>query len=354
MNINVRTNISQDYGEDIEIVVNTSKFTKEVGEIIETIQQIANSEISSIIGKKGNEISVINLDEIICFYSREQSNCCKTSKGEFVIKQKLYELEEKLPKNEFIRISNSTIINIKYVECFDVSIIGNILVKFKDGSSEYVSKRRVSRSYEIFERKREEIIMKKVLKNVFKSISAVCLIVVILSAVYYGIYGMMLNNYLEKNNGELNSDIDITEMLSIEDSDVVKDKEEAYQKFVEYTIYILPTVLNFYTMLQVLFYAVIIGGVIGIAISMDEFSKKKMIIIYIGTYSILAASILFLEREGYGGWEIGNSFGLAFEVLIIYTVLFGLAILCKKIYNKRQSKIMNKQLNVNSSSKEIL
>ena len=137
MNINVRTNISQDYGEDIEIVVNTSKFTKEVGEIIETLQQIT-SRIDSIIGKKGNEISVINIDEIICFYSSEQNNYCKTDKGEFVIKQKLYELEESLPKNDFIRISNSTIINIKFVKCFDVSMIGNILVKFKDGTSEYV------------------------------------------------------------------------------------------------------------------------------------------------------------------------------------------------------------------------
>lgn len=143
MNINVRTNISQEFGEDVEIVINTSKYTKEVGEIIETLQQIT-SKIDSIIGKKGNEISVISIDEIICFYSSEQNNYCKTDKGEFVIKQKLYELEECLPANNFVRISNSSIINIKFVECFDVSMIGNILVKFKDGSTEYVSKRRVS------------------------------------------------------------------------------------------------------------------------------------------------------------------------------------------------------------------
>lgn len=153
MSINVRTNISQDYKEDIEIVVNASKYTKEVEEIIKNIQQIANT-LESIIGKKGNEISVINIEDVICFYSSEQNNYCKTNKGEFIIKQKLYELEEDLPKNDFIRISNSTIINIKFVECFDVSIIGNILVKFKDGTTEYVSKRRVSRSYEVFKRKR--------------------------------------------------------------------------------------------------------------------------------------------------------------------------------------------------------
>ena len=130
MNINVRTNISKDYGEDIEIVINTSNYTNEVGKIIETIQQL-NDEIDIIIGKKGNQISLININEILYFYSSEQSNYCKTENGDFQVKQKLYQLEENLPKKQFIRISNSTIININYVECFDVSTIGNIVVKLK-------------------------------------------------------------------------------------------------------------------------------------------------------------------------------------------------------------------------------
>lgn len=143
MNINVRTNISKDYGEDIEIVINTSNYTNEVGKIIETIQQL-NDEIDIIIGKKGNQISLININEILYFYSSEQSNYCKTENGDFQVKQKLYQLEENLPKKQFIRISNSTIININYVECFDVSTIGNIVVKLKNGSVEHVSRRKVS------------------------------------------------------------------------------------------------------------------------------------------------------------------------------------------------------------------
>jgi len=143
MNINVRTNISKDYGEDIEVIINTSNYTKEVGKIVETLQQLAD-EIDLIIGRKNNEISLINLNEIIYFYSNEQNNYCKTEKGDFQIRHKLYQLEEILPKNQFIRISNSAIINIKFVECFDVSTIGNIIVRFKNGTTEHVSKRRTS------------------------------------------------------------------------------------------------------------------------------------------------------------------------------------------------------------------
>lgn len=143
MNINVTTNISKDHGEDIEVIINTSKITKELEDLINLINETSKGEINTILGKDDNKISVINVDEIMYIYSENQSNFCKTEKGTFKISEKLYDLESKLPRDKFIRISNSAIINIKYVDCFDVGIVGTILVKFIDKSTEYVSRRRV-------------------------------------------------------------------------------------------------------------------------------------------------------------------------------------------------------------------
>ncbi len=56
----------------------------------------------------------------------------------------MYYLEEVLPTKEFVRISNSAIININHVKCFNTSIVGKIKVKFKDGTEEDVSKRRTT------------------------------------------------------------------------------------------------------------------------------------------------------------------------------------------------------------------
>jgi len=53
-------------------------------------------------------------------------------------------LEENLPKKNFIRISNSVIVNISQVKYFNTNIVGSILVKLNDGTEEYVSKRRIS------------------------------------------------------------------------------------------------------------------------------------------------------------------------------------------------------------------
>ena len=68
----------------------------------------------------------------------------RVKEGTYKIKQKLYELENSLRKKDFIRISNSCLIHINQVECFDTSVLGTILVRLKDGTQETVSKRRVA------------------------------------------------------------------------------------------------------------------------------------------------------------------------------------------------------------------
>lgn len=140
MDINVATNISKKH-ENIEVIVKAPEMTEEVNTIVNSIIGITN-QIKQIIGTKDNKIHLLTVDEIICFYSEEKNNYCKASNGIFKIKEKLYELEEKLTKN-YIRISNSCIINLKYVDSFDTSIIGTIEVIFRDGSKEYVSRRRL-------------------------------------------------------------------------------------------------------------------------------------------------------------------------------------------------------------------
>ena len=143
MEIKVRTNISGEY-QDIEIIINAPKKNEEV-QILENLL-LTNSQktIDQIIAIQNNDIFIVNIVDIIVFFSEEKNNYCKTKDGVFKIKEKLYYLEEILPSKDFIRISNSAIININQVKCFNTSIIGKIIVKFKDGSEESVSRRKTS------------------------------------------------------------------------------------------------------------------------------------------------------------------------------------------------------------------
>lgn len=143
MNIKVRTEILSEY-ENIEVIINANKLTPDVQKIIEVLQNLGTS-LDKIMATKDNDIFILNTKDIVCFYSEEKSNYCRTKKGIFKVKETLYELEEKLISSDFIRISNSCIININHVECFNTGIVGTIIVKFKDGQIEYVSRRRVSK-----------------------------------------------------------------------------------------------------------------------------------------------------------------------------------------------------------------
>ncbi len=143
MNIKVRTNISNEY-ENIEIVINAPEKNNQVLNIENDLLRISSNTIEKVIGMQENYIFIINVSDVITFYSEEKNNFAKTKDGIFKIKEKLYFLEENLPQKSFIRISNSVIVNIEKVKCFNTSIIGSILVKLTDGTEEYVSKRRVS------------------------------------------------------------------------------------------------------------------------------------------------------------------------------------------------------------------
>lgn len=143
MEIRVNTNISKDHGDDIEVCITASKITKELEELVELINEASNADLTTILGYNNNKVSIINIDDIYYVYSADHNNYCVTPKGTFKIKEKLYDLENRLPKKDFIRISNSSIINIKYVDCFDVGVIGTIEVQFIDKSVQYVSRRNV-------------------------------------------------------------------------------------------------------------------------------------------------------------------------------------------------------------------
>ncbi len=143
MDIKVRTNISDKY-EDIEIVINSPVKDEQVQRLENKIVSETMKTIQKVIGMQGNDIFVINVSDIILFYSEEKNNFCKTKDGIYRIKEKLYYLEELLPKKDFIRISNSAIININNVKCFNTSIVGKMIVKFEDGTEEAVSRRRTS------------------------------------------------------------------------------------------------------------------------------------------------------------------------------------------------------------------
>lgn len=85
----------------------------------------------------------MKLNYVSEFYSFGKNIFLKHNNIQYETTYRLYELEELLPKNKFIRISHSCIVNKDKIAFLDTNIVGEILVKMKDGSENFVSKRRI-------------------------------------------------------------------------------------------------------------------------------------------------------------------------------------------------------------------
>ena len=143
MDIKVNTNISKEFNDiTIKIEVNAPELTDDIQKILNNLSKITKWK-EEIIATKNNEIFLIKSSDIFYIYSDEKNNFIKTSNGTYKIKDRLYELEDNLDENKFIRISNSCIINIDKTKSFDVSQIGSLFAKMEDDTKQEVSKRKI-------------------------------------------------------------------------------------------------------------------------------------------------------------------------------------------------------------------
>ena len=105
-----------------------------------------SDEIPQVIsGTGGGKLEVLEPEELIRIYAASGKVFAVTGKGEYTLRLRLYELEERLSPHQFVRISNSEIIHLKKAVNFDLSFAGTIYVKLSNGTVTYVSRRYVSK-----------------------------------------------------------------------------------------------------------------------------------------------------------------------------------------------------------------
>ncbi|MEZ7765038.1 LytTR family DNA-binding domain-containing protein [Gemella sp. 27098_8_92] len=120
------------------VVVSANKIDKEVQNLINYIEY--SSEY--LIGIVEDKASIIDIDEIIRVYIENRKTFVVTLKDTYVVKKKLYEVENMVTRN-FIKISQSEIANIKFIKNLDFSNTGTIVIKYKNSDISYVSRRMI-------------------------------------------------------------------------------------------------------------------------------------------------------------------------------------------------------------------
>ena len=125
-----------------KVVITAASMTEEVNRIV---RRLSNEIPQVISGTRDGKLEVLEPEELIRIYAASGKVFAVTGKGEYTLRLRLYELEERLSPHQFVRISNSEIIHLKKVVNFDLSFAGTIYVKLSNGTVTYVSRRYVSK-----------------------------------------------------------------------------------------------------------------------------------------------------------------------------------------------------------------
>lgn len=127
-----------DKSRDEEVIVYAHEKTK----LVEDIENLVTENNFDLIGYVDREAVKLDLADVYCFTVENNKIYALCEQEKFLIKNRLYQLEEKLTEN-FIKINQSCIANVRKIRKFDASFSGTLTVIFKNGYKDFVSRRNV-------------------------------------------------------------------------------------------------------------------------------------------------------------------------------------------------------------------
>ena len=138
--VNIRLEIDPSC-EKPEVIIRTDQQTELTEKIISAVKHCMGNEYPPVAVYQKDTLLFVVQNDIVRIYTENRKLILCTETGRYELRQSLKELEEKLDKEVFIRISRFEIMNLQKVSGFDFSNSGTIRVLFQDGSETWVARR---------------------------------------------------------------------------------------------------------------------------------------------------------------------------------------------------------------------
>lgn len=124
------------------VTIHTDQMTSEIQEILDLLN---TQKESRLLGYNDGEVFMLETQAVMSIRTEGGKIIALCDDGTYILKNRLYEIENKPPSKYFVRISNSEIVNFQKVKSLDLSLTGTITLKFKNGDKTYVSRRYVEK-----------------------------------------------------------------------------------------------------------------------------------------------------------------------------------------------------------------
>ncbi len=128
--------------EETTVVIYTNKVTDEIQQLV---RRISLDAPQVIVGFLEDEAVILSQEKIVRVFAESGKVYAETLSARYLLRLRLYEMEERLDQRRFVRISNAEMINLGMVRGFDLSFAGTICVRMKNDKVTYVSRRYVAK-----------------------------------------------------------------------------------------------------------------------------------------------------------------------------------------------------------------
>lgn len=134
----IRIEIDENLIEE-EVIIKSSSLNEKVQEIQSVLSELSKKQKQIVFYKEGFEF-YLTLADVLFFETDGKEIYAHTANDIYLIKYRLYELEEILP-GYFMRVSKSTILNIRCIYSINRSVSTSCTVQFKNTHKQvYVSR----------------------------------------------------------------------------------------------------------------------------------------------------------------------------------------------------------------------
>ena len=117
-------------------------YSKEETQIVNRIREIAEGCTLNLIGYIENEKVILDIDSVYCFIVENSKVYALTHDKRYKLRSRLYQIEETLP-DYFLKLNQSCVANINFIDRFSATISTSLIVRFKNGYEEYISRRQL-------------------------------------------------------------------------------------------------------------------------------------------------------------------------------------------------------------------
>lgn len=118
--------------------IHTNELTDNIAKAISILENEESKDMIAV--KKGSDITFLEFNDIYMFRVENKQVKTFTDNQEYIIKKPLYQIEESL-SSDFVRISKTTIVNLKKIERVAPSLRGMMFIELKNGLKDNISRK---------------------------------------------------------------------------------------------------------------------------------------------------------------------------------------------------------------------